>query len=314
MALRLPPLNALKALEAAGRHVSFTRAAEELHVTPGAISRQIKLLEDILGVELFERTNRDLRITDETKLYAATLTEVFDRIDAATQRLLNARRERPLHVHCPMTFTLKWLVTRLPAFHALYPKREIRLTTSLAPLPTHLLSTGDVDVVIQQGTGSWPDLTAHKLAGSELIPVCSPKLLSAGPPLKKVGDLAQHTLLHSLVRPNDWTDWCAAAGAPEVDAQRGLRFESSSLAYQAAHEGLGVAIGQMALVIEDIESGRLIAPFDFVHDNNTAYYLTYLENAPENSRLTEFRNWILAEAERYNRSHRFPPKKERKRA
>ncbi|WP_052121526.1 transcriptional regulator GcvA [Inquilinus limosus] len=306
MAWRLPPLNALRAFEAAGRYVSFTRAAEELHVTPGAISRQIKLLEDFLGVELFDRTHRDLRMTDASRAYVGALTDVFERADNATKRLLNAHRERSLRIQSAMTFTLRWLMPRLPLFHKMYPTRELHLTTMLAPLPTHYLVTGEVDVAIQQGRGDWDGVISHRLAGSELIPVCSPALLRADPPLREYNDLSRHTLLHSLARPDDWQDWLAAAGATDVDPARGLRFESSSLAYQAAIEGIGIAIGQMALVIEDLETGRLVPAFDFILQNGNAYHLMYYEHAAKNPRLVEFRDWILGEAARYEASHRFP--------
>lgn len=306
MTWRLPPLNALRAFEAAGRHVSFTRAADELHVTPGAISRQIKTLEDFLGVELFERGNRDLRISDAGHAYVVALTDVFERINGATTRLLNANRERSLNVHCAMTFTLRWLMPRLPRFHKLYPKREIRLTTTLAPVPMHLLNSGDVDLTIQLGRGDWDGLVAHRLAGGELIPVCSPRLLAASLPPGRVSELGRHTLLHSLARPDDWRDWLEAAGASGVDPVRGLRFETSALAYQAAIDGMGVAIGQMALVIEDLEAGRLVPAVDFVFQSGNAYYLTYIESVAKNPQLIEFRDWIIHEAAVYESQHRFP--------
>ncbi|WP_181832913.1 transcriptional regulator GcvA [Bosea caraganae] len=306
MAWRLPPLNALRAFEAAGRHVSFTRAAEELHVTPGAVSRQIKLLEDFLGVELFDRTNRDLRISEASRAYVAALTDVFDRTDGATKRLLNAHKEQPLHVHCAMTFALRWLMPRLPLFHKLDPTREIQLTTSFTPMPASILGAGDVDISIQLGRGDWSGLIAHRIAGGELVPVCSPQLLATSPALRHANDLSRHTLLHSLARPDDWRDWLAAAGADAVDAGHSLRFESSSLAYQAAIDGIGIAIGQMALVVEDIELGRLVPAFDFVFQNGNAYYLTYLERAEKNPRLMAFRDWILGEAGRYARKYKFP--------
>jgi LysR family glycine cleavage system transcriptional activator len=305
MTWRLPPLNALRAFEAAGRHVSFTRAAEELRVTPGAVSRQIKLLEDFLGVALFERGNRELRISPAGQAYAAALNDIFERMHSATGRVLDAHRERSLNVHCAMTFTLRWLMPRLPQFHKLYPKREIRLTTALAPVPAHLLNTGDFDVTIQLGRGDWDGLVAHRLAGGELVPVCSPALLKAGA-ITKPNDLARHVLLHSLARPDDWRDWLVAGGADKVDPARGLRFESSSLAYQAAIDGMGVAIGQMALVIDDLEAGRLIPAFDFVFQTGNAYYITYVERAARHPQLVEFRDWIVAEAARFEQQHRFP--------
>lgn len=306
MAPRLPPLNALRAFEAAGRLVSFTQAANELHVTPGAISRQIKLLEDYLGFELFERTSRDLRINEASRDYVIAMTDAFERIEAATNRLKNAHRERPLQIHSAMTFTLRWLMPRLPQFHKKFPKREIQLTTTLAPLPVHLVHSGEVDIAIQIGPGEWDGLVSHRLAGSELVPVCSPSLLKDGKPFTDPEALGDFTLLHSLARPDDWRDWLSAAGAKTVDAARGLRFESSSLAYQAAVEGIGVAIGQMALVIEDLERGRLVPAYDFVHQNGTAYYLTYMQQSARNPLLVEFRDWILGEATRYEAEHRFP--------
>lgn len=293
MSKRLPPLNALRAFEAAGRHVSFTKAAEELFVTPGAISRQIKLLEDVLGLELFERTSRDLRIPDETREYAIALGDAFDQINRATKRLLTAHRARSLRIHCPMTFTLRWLMPRLPLFHRLYPTREIQLTTTLLPIPANLLYLGDVDVVIQMGKGDWPDLVAHRLAGSALVPVCSQAYVAAMGGNLTVEKLAEATLLRSMARPDDWRDWLDAAGGHNIDDQRGLHFESSSLAYQAAIEGIGVAIGQVSLIAGDLIAGRLVTPIDFVHDNGNAYYLTYAKQSENDSRLAEFRDWIL---------------------
>lgn len=299
MPRRLPPLNALRAFESAGRHVSFTKAAEELFVTPGAISRQIKLLEEVLGIDLFERTSRDLRISDEAREYVVALGGVFDQIDRATKRLMGAHRERSLRIHCAMTFTLRWLVPRLPLFHRLYPKREIQLATSLSPMPVTQLNMGDIDVAIQQGTGEWPGLVAHRLAGSALVPVCSPAFLQRLGSSISIEDLADQTLLHSMARPNDWRDWLDAASGGHIDSERGLHFESSTLAYQSAVEGIGIAIGQMVLVVDDLTSGRLVAPFDFIHDNGYAYYLTYAEHSKNKPGLTEFRDWILAQAVEY---------------
>jgi len=304
MARRLPPLNALRAFEAAGRHFSFTRAAEELCVTPGAISRQIKLLEDVLGVELFARTGRDLRISDEARDYVVALSDVFDQVDRATKKLMSAHRGRSLRIHCAMTFTLRWLVPRLPLFHRLYPKREIQLATSMAPVPANQLNLGDIDLAIQQGTGDFPGLIAYRLAGSTLVPVCSPDLIEKLPKKPTIDWFREQTLLHSMARPNDWRDWLDAAGGRDIDDQRGLHFESSSLAYQSAIEGIGVAIGQMALVTDDLAAGRLVAPYDFVHDNGNAYYLTYAKHAESNPALIEFRDWILEQAAEYEASQR----------
>jgi len=299
MPRRMPPLNALRAFEAAGRHVSFTKAADELLVTPGAISRQIKQLEEFLGIELFERTSRDLRISDEARDYVANLGSAFDQVESATRRVMGAQHGRSLRVQCAMTFTLRWLVPRLPLFHRLYPKRDIQLATALSPLPASQIAIGDVDVAIQQGTGEWPGLFSHRLAGSALIPVCSPSFarkLGSPPAISALGEA---TLLRSMVRPHDWREWLDAAGARKIDSERGIEFESSSLAYQSAIEGIGVAIGQMVLVVDDLVAGRLVAPFDFIHDNGYAYYLTYAEQALEKPGVAEFRDWILGQAAEY---------------
>ena len=292
MAWRLPPLNALKAVEAAGRHMSFTRAAEELHVTPGAISRQVRLLEDFLGTTVFERQNRELRLLDEGKAYLKSLSEIFERLDTTTRRFQHTRRARPLHIHCSMTFTLRWLVPRLTAFHASHPMREIRITTAVVPI-TSQLGTGDVDVMIELGSGDWPELISHRLADSELIPVCSPKMASGFSRPVNVSELGRHTLLHSLARPDDWASWLKAAGGTDIDPYRGLRFESSSLAYQAAIEGMGVAIAQRCLVQDDLQTGKLTMPFDFSLKDGWGYFFIYLPSSAQEGRLVEFRDWLF---------------------
>ncbi len=297
MATRLPPLNALKAAEAAGRLMSFTRAADELHVTPGAISRQVKLLEDFLGVPLFERGNRELRLAEDGRAYLRALTETFERLENATRRFLHTRRARPLHIHCSMTFTLRWLVPRLTSFHASHPMREIRLTTAVVPI-TSQLGTGDVDVMIELGDGDWPDLVCHRLADSELVPVCSPKTAAAFSRPRRPEELLKHTLLHSLARPDDWASWLRAAGVDYADTAGSLRFESSSLAYQAAIEGMGIAIAQRCLIQDDLKARRLVTPFDFTYKDGQGYYMVYLPVSAHESRLVEFREWIINPAER----------------
>jgi LysR family transcriptional regulator, glycine cleavage system transcriptional activator len=149
-------------------------------------------------------------------------------------------------------------------------------------------------------------LVAHRLAGGELIPVCSPRLLGKNRPLSNLADLGRYVLLHSLARPDDWRDWLDAAGARGIDPARGLRFETSALAYQAAVEGIGIAIGQMALVVEDLEAGRLVPAVEFVFQSGNSYYLIYIEHAARNPQLVEFRDWIMQEAALYEEQHRFP--------
>jgi len=291
---RLPPLNPLRTFEAAARHQSFTRAARELHVTPGAVSRQVMVLEKFVGARLFERVNREVRLTPVGQRYLHDLSDVFDRIAASTLRAMQGVRERPLHVWCPMTFAMRWLVPRLPAFHAAHPGRDAIFTTSLKPVD---FSVHDADVAIRMGRGDWPGVISRHLVGIELLPVCSPRLLSGPTPLKTPRDLARHTLLQSVARPEYWRIWLEAAGAGDVDPDRGLTFESVSLAYQAALEGLGVAMGQHALVAEDLAVGRLVAPFGPRVPIDNAFYLVYPERLEDDAHLSTFRDWILAEAQ-----------------
>jgi LysR family transcriptional regulator, glycine cleavage system transcriptional activator len=302
---RMPPMNALRVVEAAGRHVSFTRAAEELHVTPGAVSRQVKLLETVLGIDVFERNSRELRLTPESKVYIDALTEAFERISRATRRFVHSSITQPLHVHCTMTFALRWLVPRLASFHTIYPRRNVRMTTAVIPV-TLQMETGDIDVMIEFGNGDWPNLVAHRLVDSELLPVCSPRI-AAGLDLKAgIDGLANQTLLHSLARPDDWARWQAASGSIGFDPYSGIRFESSTLAYQAALEGIGVAIAQRCLVEEDLRVGRLVEPFDFSFRDGNGYYLVHKKDDTDEARLTEFRDWLLdtvaAERSRHNQA------------
>jgi LysR family glycine cleavage system transcriptional activator len=294
MGRNLPSLNALRALEAAGRHGSFTRAAEELQVTPGAISRQIKVLEDGFGIELFERKGGGLAPTPMCREYTDALSATFDRMERVTKRLLNLNRDKQLHVSTSMTFTLRWLVPRMTAFHARYPQWELRLT---APAPPPRLVDSDIaDVFLQLNDGSETDLLAERMFGNELVPVCSPRLLESGPALKQPSDLRHHILLHSILRPCHWRDWLVATATEGVDPESGTRFDSSTLAYQAAIDGVGIAIGQVALVVEDLRAGRLITPFRTVYVDTDSFQLIW---AGEKAR--DFRDWAMEEAAQHDR-------------
>lgn len=296
MAWRFPPLNSLRAFEAAGRHKSFTLAADELHVTPGAVSRQIKALEETLGISLFARNNREVRLTPESKEYLDGLTEAFRRIDKSTSDLLDSRRERPLRIMCSMIVAARWLFPRLPRFLALHPNRHVSLTTALTPesLP---IDSDVTDLVIRLGTGQWPSyIRSHLLLPSEQIVICSPKLLERGPPLRTVADLKNHTLLYSSLRPNAWPRWFETAGIKAAEFSNSIAFETSALAYEAAVEGMGVALGEIALISEDVKTGRLIAPFKIYHPNPESFYLLYPKKIEAVPALNEFCVWALDEA------------------
>lgn len=298
MNARLPPLNALRAFESAGRNLSFAKAAAELYVTPGAISRQIHTLEKFLGCALFKRSYREVRLTPEASIYLETVIDMFRQVERATYRLTDSRKQRLLHIHAAITYTLRWLVPRLSGFHTKYPKNEIRLSATLPSNSELHAAPTDVTIRISSevAAAAAPTLVAHRLVDVELIPVCSPQYRD----LHRLGGTPQSllgtTLLHSSVRPDDWAAWLENTGTTGIDPRSGIDFESSSLAYQGALEGIGVAIAIRAFVETDLSSGRLVAPFEFGLRNGSAFYLTYSRAAAALPQVQEFRNWIVAEA------------------
>jgi LysR family transcriptional regulator, glycine cleavage system transcriptional activator len=289
---RLPPLSALRTFEAAARHLSFTRAADELHVTQAAVSHQIKALEEHLGALLFRRLNRRLLLTEEGQLLMPSVRRAFDELAAGVGRV----RERC----CGGTFTISttpsiaanWLAARLGRFQALRPEFEIRLMAT--PRLIDFAREG-VDCGIRYGFGDWPGLRAERLFSATLTPVCSPRLLEGPEPLKAPADLARHTLLHALDDMDDWRLWLRAAGAPNVDPQRGPKFETLPLALEAAVSGTGVAISRGPLAAGHLASGRLVRPFDFVLPSECAYYFVVPEVSADQPKIRAFRDWLLAE-------------------
>ncbi|MBN9409853.1 MAG: transcriptional regulator GcvA [Burkholderiales bacterium] len=293
--MSLPPLNAVRAFEAVGRRGSVKQAAEELHVTPGAVSRQLALLEEHLGAALFKRSNRRVSLTHSGTLYLRRVSEALLRLSEATDEIKSTKGRDPLHIWCSMTFGLRWLVPRLPAFRAAEPDRDVVFTTSLGPID---FSTRTTDVAIRIGRGNWPGCVSHRLVDIELTPVCSPALLQRLGPMTSPSDLARTTLLQSAARPGYWRLWLAAAGAVGIDPDRGMTFESVSLAYQMALDGAGVALGQLALVEDDLKAGRLVAPFAQCVDSGDAFHLIYPNRLAEDSFVIRFRDWLLGEAAR----------------
>jgi LysR family glycine cleavage system transcriptional activator len=295
MAWRLPPLNAIRAFEAAGRHGSFTFAAEELHVTPGAVSRHVALLEATLGVPLFTRGNREVRLTTAGVQYLASLTDALRRIDTATRRVTEARDGRPLRVMCSANLATRWLFPRLRAFHAHYPGRHVLLVTSLTSAAA-AFDSDQADILIRIGTGTWPaDLVGHRLFASELTPICAPRLLRQNSGLTDPAALQHQTLLVSDMRPEGWERWLSAADLPDLSHFAVQRFESSALAYEAAAEGLGIAMGEIGLVRDDIRKGRLVAPWPISHCPPEGFYLVHQRQAEGMPQLREFRDWLLAD-------------------
>jgi LysR family glycine cleavage system transcriptional activator len=293
---RLPPLNAVRAFEAAARHLSITLAAEELHVTPGAVSRQIKTLEDALGVQLFTRGHRQVSLTRHGQDYFRAVTRAIEVLREATRKLQRRRQRKQLKIRAYTTFAMRWLIPRLSGFHAAHPDIEVLLKASLDPVD---FRKEDIDGAIRLGDGHWSGSHTYRLVDNVLVPVASPALLKAGPRLKRPADLAQHTLLHSIARPDDWGRWLEAAGVGEhIDARAGMTYESSAMSYAAAVEGQGVAIAQRFLVEKDLQEGRLVMPLKQVVDmGDYTYYLLTPAHREETADMKTFRLWLLAQFE-----------------
>jgi DNA-binding transcriptional LysR family regulator len=286
----LPPLNALRAFEAAARHLSFTRAADELSVTQAAVSHQVKALEDQLGVKLFRRITRGLRLTDEGQALLPELRDAFDRMAGAVARLGRQSAQGRLTVSLLTTFALLWLVPRLPRFNALHPEIEVSL---LATPHVVDFAREDVDVTIRYGRRQWPGLRRDKLFDDELTPLCGSAWLER---LKRPGDLAQAPLLILSNENTDWDVWLRIAGVTNVDSSRGTAFDSTRIAVEAAIAGAGVAIGNPYVHAEPLAEGRLFQPFDLVVPNGDSYWFVCPEATSERPKIRAFREWILAEA------------------
>lgn len=291
---RLPPLNAVRAFEATARNGSFTRAASELFVTQGAVSRHVATLERWLDAKLFTRTQRGIELTAKGSAYFRALKSALDQIDHATRQLQQSPDDNLLRLKLPPTFAIRWLVPRLARFHALHPRIDVQITTSHERAD---FEREDVDACIHSEPEPPSAPGYRRVLDEVLIPVCSPGLRDAGPPLSEPRDLAKHVLLCSLNRPRDWPTWLAAAGVPDIDGNSGLKFENAALAYQAAIDQLGVMIAQRALVQDDLRAGRLVTPISLAVRTSGAYYLAYSPYRRKTDRLIAFDEWLTAEAQ-----------------
>jgi len=287
---RLPPLNPLRAFEAAARFESFNRASESLHVTPSAVSHQIKTLERYLGVTLFHRAVRQVTLTRAAREYLPPVRDALEQITTATEQLLRASASPMLTVSTAPAFAAGWLVPRLMAFNLDHPEIDLRLDASI-----HLVDfdTSDVDACIRSTTQRhFPGLQAHRLFGEELIPVCSPDY-AAAVRLESPADLARATLLHVDARMDMWRSWLAAAGVDTIDPAAGQRFAHDAISVEAAAAGGGVALAVRRVVTGQLREGRLIAPFDLTVTTDYAYYLLYAPGAEADPKIRAFRDWLL---------------------
>ena len=295
---RLPPLNALRAFEAAARHLNFSRAADELSVTPGAVSQQIQNLEDYIGASLFKRTPKGLLLTDAAQIALPALREAFDRLAEAASMLTAAVDGRRLTVSVAPSFAAKWLVPRLGKFEAAHPQVDVWVSAGMELVD---FAGGEVDVAIRYGAGRYPGLEVQRLMQETVLAVCSPELLLTNP-LNELEDLANHILLHDG-SPDaddscpDWTMWLAARGVKGVDGSRGPRFNQSSLVIEAAVGGRGIALAKRALAQADLDAGRLVAPFQIATAVDFAYYVVHPKAKGRLPQVKAFVAWLLKEAE-----------------
>jgi LysR family glycine cleavage system transcriptional activator len=308
--LRSAPLNGLRAFEAAARRLSFAAAAEELFVTPGAISHQIAGLEDFLGMKLFVRGTRSVALTARAEACLPLLTRGFATLHRALTVLQGDGAARPLTVDVAPAFATRWLLPRLSAFTNDHPEVALRVSTSLGLIDEPLREAGGgpadapeqtADVSIRFGRGHYPGSSSEKLLEVEVTPVCSPRLLDAAAAVAGLDVLRHATLLHDDTAyfdagRDDWAVWLSAAGVDEVDATRGPRFSHTALTLDAAEDGIGFALGLTALTARDIAAGRLVAPFALKLRSHFAYHLVYHASLDDRTDLKIFRDWVVAEA------------------
>ena len=286
MARNLPPFLALRAFEAAARHESFTAAANELHVTHGAISRQVAAFEAWVGVQVFHRIGKRVRLTDDGRRYLATVQAAFDSIALATNQLRDSGVVHVLRINALPTFAMKWLLPRLNQFQRKMPNVELRLSTSSVPF--EMLE--GYDVAVRRGPEHWPNCVSGHFLGESELPVCSPALLQRLP-IKVADDLARHVLLHSDTRPDAWRNWLTAAGV-KAKCRKKQSFDHFYLALQAAVDGLGVALGPLPMLADELASGRLVMPLDAPRTDARGYWWVARREVAHAPVVEQFCRWL----------------------
>lgn len=313
MPRRLPSLNALRAFESAGRHLSFSRAADELCVTQGAISRQIKTLEDMLGVALFRRMTRAIELTERGKEYLPTVCEAFDRLEQATIRLSKTESHSILTVNVLPTFAMRWLIPRLPRFVGQHPHIEVRMITSIQPVsfwrddidlairvglpPETAVSSGAPRINLQM-VDDWAGVSSYRLMSDVLVPVCTKAVRRRLPTRPRPADLMKLPLLHMATRAHAWPDWFKAAGVDFHEDGEHASYGHFFLVLEEALKGNGVALVPHAVAEADIASGRLVVPVDFHAESAGAYYLLCREHRSEAPAIRLFCDWLMSERDR----------------
>lgn len=289
---RLPPLNALRSFEAAARLGSFNKAAEELFVTPSAVSHQIKTLEEFLGVELFLRVKRRVELTPPGESYLRTIQTALDDIDDATRKLQTTSNTAAINLSVAPAFLTRWLVPHMTQFQLKHPDVELRLTASLSQID---LRYSDMDMAIFFGEGEWPGITSHLLREVSIVPLCSPALLAKTGSLPSAEDLLNYTLIGVSKRDHEWSELLKKAGVKDTSRRKSMTFSSTSLALGAAMEGLGIILGDKHLAERELKYGQLVQPIDVNLETKKAFYLAYEADRPLTNSMQSFRDWILDE-------------------
>ena len=292
MTRRLPPLRSVRAFEAAARRGSFNEAAEELFVTPSAISHQVKSLEEYLGVSLFRRARRQVHLTIAGERYLESVSHALDEIDLATRRLLASSNAGAVNISVAPTFLTRWLVPKVREFQNRHPDIELRLSPNNGPID---FAWSDIDMAIYFGDGQWPGVEVFFLREVVLVPVCSPAFVEANSQMTKPEDLSAHTLIDVSTRPAEWDEFLASVGVTRRKRAERLSFSSTSLALAAAMENLGVALADRQLVAREVLYGRLVTPLDIAMDNHLGYYLVYQKDRKLTREMRAFLDWVMDE-------------------
>lgn len=291
MARRLPPLNSIKCFEAAGRLLSFTDAAKELNVTQAAISHQIKIIEEYLGVPLFIRHPRRLTLTEQGKVLLPNIVKAFDRLSIAIESVSQEQSSNMVNVRLAPSFAAKWLSPRLKYFWLQYPEIDLSLYHAHSPVD---FEREEFDLAVTYGRGKWSNVISEQLLSLDFFPVCSPAFMENDKPLSKIDNLRYYSFLHDA-NYECWADWLVLAGANDIVSNQGTIIDDTNVLIQAAIDGQGVALGSTTFVEDHLKSGRLVKPFDVTLRNDFAYYVVSTEQKLLNPAVRAFKDWLLSQ-------------------
>ncbi|MGO1117974.1 transcriptional regulator GcvA [Rhodovibrionaceae bacterium A322] len=290
--MHLPTMAALRAFEATARHLSFTKAAEELALTQAAVSHQVRTMEDLLGVQVFARYTRRLELNAQGTLLLPFVRKSLQQLRDGLSLLDQSAEDQGLTLSTMPSFSTKWLAPRLAGFWRAYPGVDLRLTHSVSLVN---FDRDDVDLAIRYGEGNWPGVISECALPVDRVPVCAPQFMEGEAALTQPADLLNHTLLHMDNRA-EWTQWLRSVGVSRRETCAGLVLDDSAILLQLAIDGQGIALGNRSLIADDLRTGRLVIPFPEIQKEDLAYYLVYPPKALEKPAVAAFRDWFMAEA------------------